>query len=223
MTTIDQTQIGMIRVTHWGQHNYFPSREEAENHIQRSIDLNAEDRASRGEPFDKEKWRSEFAISEVERQHQPCKTCGGEAQNKPESYAEYPYCRMCFYTGRAADDVNAEGLAAFKEALPDAQSIGVEHTGGGCFWLAFYWPDDPKFYVATGGEAELPDDWSNGWGYVGRHDHTEPEPGTDYEQTDYYGTELLAAVDPNDLESHPQFTIEQVVAAIRADREARNA
>jgi hypothetical protein len=219
--TTDQTQVTMIRVTHWGRHDYFPTIGDAQAHVDRNIELNAKDRADRGEPFNVNEWRSEFSFAEVERQHQPCKACGGEAQNSADSYAEYPYCRMCFYTGRAANDINAAGLASFREAFPDAE-VGVEHTGGGCFWLAFRWAGDPFYYCATDGEASLPEadqgGWASGWGIACRYHE-------DDQHDDYEGAVILDGWGKDD--EHDMlvrtFTIEQVVAAIRADREARNA
>jgi len=161
--------------------------------------------------------RDYLTIQIVERDSQPCKVCGGEATNKPEQYAVYPYCRNCYYVGNAAEDMHLNDLAVFRNAFPDCD-VGVEHTGGGCFWLAFRWEDDPVFYCATAGEAELPDDdrWSDGWGIVCRY---EPDADGDYEES-----KVVAESDPFGELGDPTFlTKRQVIAAIKKDRKARAA
>jgi len=161
--------------------------------------------------------RDYLTIQIVERDSQPCKVCGGEATNTPEQYAGYPYCRNCYHTGSAADDQHMNDLSYFRQAFPDAE-VGVEHTGGGCFWLAFRWEDDPVFYCATAGEAELPDDdrWSDGWGIVCRY---EPDADGDYEES-----KVVAESDPFGELGDPTFlTKRQVIAAIKKDRKERTA
>jgi len=164
--------------------------------------------------------REWLKIHVIERDSQPCKSCGGESQNEPQSYANYPYCRGCHYTGSAADDEHMNDLYAFRVAFPDAEYVGVEHTGGNCFWLCFRWADDPFYYVATDGEASLPDDedggWAAGWGYVGRHFYDE----TVTDHPDEYGTELLVA-NPAPFDGGKGVTKSQVITAIKKDRKAR--
>lgn len=88
-----------------------------------------------------------------------CAICGDEVTSRvPE---KYPYCMVCHYTGRAAEHLRAEQIERFRKALPEC-TVAIEHTGGGCFWLAVYPPGeqapghDPKFYIATDGEANVP-------------------------------------------------------------------
>lgn len=161
-----------------------------------------------------------------------CAICGGEVTAKAP--AEYPYCRTCHYTGRAEERIRAEQIERFKAAFPSARSVAVEHTGGGCFWLAIRFEDDPKYYVLTDGEAALPtqnvadldadpqaEDWrpipDGGWGYVGRHDDTEVE--ANYESGDYEGTAL--SFDEDALASGG-LSDEQAIAVVKADISARS-
>lgn len=87
-------------------------------------------------------------------------------------------------------------IAKFKGAFPGAE-VGIDHTGGGCFWLSIRWDNDPVFYVLTDGEASLPSDdegfpIADGWGYVGRHaDDEEPAEDAPQEEWDlFYGIPL---------------------------------
>jgi len=197
-------------------------------------------------------------IVAVERESKPCSICGEEVQSdNPET----DFCRTCFYTGRAAERSREDQIDSFRSQLPGAD-IAVEHTGGGCFWLAFRWEGDPKYYVATNGEASLPsvkvtdpetgkERWEDivtgGWGYVGRHDDTEPEDWDTFDETksDYYGHPLRwagptspgtkydaeapewvaynAAVEAH-WQAYPANTLsdDDVVAAIEIDRANRN-
>lgn len=189
---------------------FFQTMEKAEAHIESSRRYDREHpMESGGIPG-----REYLQIKIVDRDPQPCKVCGGEAANSPEQYAVYPYCRNCYYMGSAAEDIHLNDLAAFRKAFPDA-TVGVEHTGGGCFWLAFRWEGDPVFYCATAGEAELPDDdaWNDGWGIVCRY--VEDENG--YMDDDAWA--VLAESDPFGEHGSPTFlTKRQVIAAIKKDR-----
>jgi len=98
----------------------------------------------------------------------PCKTCGGHVTAKDP--LKYPYCRSCHYMGTAEEDVREAQLYDFRVAVPECD-IGIEHTGGGCMWLAFHHPDKREFLIATDGDACLPDDDDgnavrDGWGCV---------------------------------------------------------
>lgn len=170
-----------------------------------------------------------------------CKVCGGEVTAKdPE---RYPYCRTCHYTGFAAQDLRADQLNRFRAAFPDALVV-IEHTGGGCFWLAIRFVNEPKYYVLTDGEASLPDkgkahDYEplaeGGWGYIGRHDDTEPGEGDDWKDArfaDYDGTPLKAFSEPNwpkEMPSeeawfadYPAYALSdaEAIAIVKADRKA---
>lgn len=193
--------------------HYFHTIEDAEKHIdgRRKYDREHTEETG-GVPG-----REYLVIKIVERAAQPCKSCGGECENKPESYAKFPYCRSCYYVGAADEDIHMNDLALFRSSFPDA-CVGIEHTGGGCFWLAFRWEGDPAFYIATAGEASLPDDdrWNDGWGVVCRY--TEDEDG-------YMGDDECVVLRESDFygeNGRPTFlTKRQVIAAIKKDRKER--
>lgn len=170
--------------------------------------------------------RDYLTIQIVERDSQPCKVCGGEATNKPEQYAEYPYCRNCYHTGSAADDQHMNDLSYFRQAFPDAE-VGVEHTGGGCFWLAFRWEDDPFYYAATAGDACVPEDgkWADGWGAVCGYYQDEADNEATWNHPYYEGKMLLYKElwDEKTEVDLPGLTKRQVIAAIKKDRKARAA
>lgn len=142
-----------------------------------------------------------------------CQLCGAEVTAKdPEVY---PYCRNCHYTGQAHGHRWKATLDKLGAAFPGA-SVGIDHTGGGCFWLAVRWPDDPKYYVLTDGEAALPETeegfpLADSWGYVGRQDDTD-EAGE--ENDDYEGSPLFWDYEKVQTDA-------EVIDTIRADREAR--
>ena len=191
--------------------NLFRTLVEAEQHIERSTRYDREHTMeSGGVPG-----REYLVIKIVERVSQPCKVCGGEATNTPEQYARYPYCRNCYYVGNAAEDMHLNDLGLFRASFPDAE-VGVEHTGGGCFWLAFRWEGDPIFYVATGGEAELPPDdhWNDGWGVVCRYSQDE---NGDVNDDDW----AVLRESGWDQEDPTYLTKRQVIAAIKKDRKLR--
>jgi hypothetical protein len=127
-----------------------------------------------------------------------CVTCGGEVTSRnPELY---PYCRGCHYTGRAEGHIRSAQVARFQAAFPDAV-VGIDHTGGGCFWLSIRWDGESTYYALTDGEAGLPtynaatdpeaEDWrpipNGGWGFVGRF--SEDEESDDFEGTPLYECE----------------------------------
>ncbi len=192
--------------------NFFATAEEAEEHIgkcRRFDRVHPEETG--GVPG-----TEYLGIRIVERVSQPCATCGAEAQNSPESYAKYPYCRTCHYVGNAAEHEHEADLFAFREAFPDA-NVGVEHTGGGCFWLAFRWEDDPLYYIATAGEAELPDDdrWDDGWGVVCAYmDDVEDDEGRIIAQSDHFGDNgdptFLTKLDVIAAIGHDRFRVKEM-------------
>lgn len=148
--------------------------------------------------------RTYLSLKLVEKDSYPCKACGGECENTPSQYLVFPYCRGCYYSGKAMNDINSDVLGYFRSAFPDA-SVDVEHTGGGCFWLSFRWDNVDVFYAATDGEALLPDDWNSGWGFLGKGSW-EQETSPEYEDED--STLLYRA----------GITKEEIVEAIRKDR-----
>jgi hypothetical protein len=131
--------------------------------------------------------------------------------------ARYPYCRTCHYIGAAEEDVRAEQVTRFAFAFPDAR-VGIDHTGGGCFWLSIRWADSPTYYTLTNGEASLPTDADGravrgGWGYVGRYNDSDGHE-------DYEGWALAENGDA--LENPSQgMTDAHVIEVIRADIAAR--
>lgn len=97
-----------------------------------------------------------------------CKTCGGHVTAKDP--ISFPYCRNCFYVGNAHEHIREKQLYDFRAAVPECD-IGIEHTGGGCFWLAFHHPEKREYLIATDGDACIPEDDDgnpirDGWGCV---------------------------------------------------------
>lgn len=209
---------------HPARTDYYRTLAEAEQHVA-SARMHDRNGVHVGEEY--------LEIVEVERASRPCKYCGGEVQSDTAEF-----CRGCYYSGRAADEGHRESIAYFEAQLPGWQ-VGTEHTGGGCFWMAFHPPGEDTergyFYIATDGEASLPDVDSvpirNGWGYVGVQGWDEEEPEYDGVailggQVD--GTDIMLA--PYDEALHARYwdeypahclTDEQVVAAIKAEHERR--
>ena len=96
-------------------------------------------------------------IQEVERDSHPCSLCGGEVTAKDP--VKYPYCRSCHYNGLAAEHLRSEQMEFFASQLgPSGGAAYIEHTGGGCMWLAFRWEDEVEFYTSTMTDAFLPED-----------------------------------------------------------------
>lgn len=114
-------------------------------------------------------------ITEVERDSHPCCLCGAESTARDP--VRYPYCQTCHYTGAAEEDLREGQMDFFRTQLPEA-GVGIEHTGGGCMWLAFRFPNRPgrEYLIATNGDAALPCEIDEngerqairgGWGYFG--------------------------------------------------------
>lgn len=104
----------------------------------------------------------------VKRNENDCEICGGGVTSKDP--AKYPYCRSCHYTGAVAERLNGGVLDTLRALLgPDAE-VGIEHTGGGCMWLAVRYPDSPFYWAATEGEASIPEfDKGELWGLACRY------------------------------------------------------
>jgi hypothetical protein len=158
-----------------------------------------------------------------------CKTCGAEAVGVKAHAAGFDYCRNCYHTGRAYSDLRSEQLDGFRAAMP-GWKVSVEHTGGGCFWLAFYPPNGGGyFYAATAGEASLPstndeDDLPirGGWGYVGRYFWNDEDDAASEEHPDYEGTMIYEApgIDGDDFwKNYPAGTAgdDEIAVAIGND------
>lgn len=199
--------------------DYFRTREEAEKSVAARTKSDADGKHA-GHEF--------LEIVEVERESRPCRFCGSEVQ------ADDPatdFCRGCHYTGRHQDDARSEQIEWFQEQL--GCDVHSEHTGGGCFWMAFYFDQTAEFYVATDGEASLPtkdgEPIRDGWGYVGRH-------GDDEDSPEFNGVVVAEPViagkgifesggHRHDLywDEYPQHCLAdaQVVEAIKADRRSR--
>lgn len=166
-----------------------------------------------------------------------CEGCGAEAVGVKAHAAGFDYCETCFYTGRAYSQLREAQLADFRAQLPGWE-VAVEHTGGGCFWLAFTPPDARGYmYAATDGEASLPDmdqkPIRDGWGYVGRYfydadDNAASEAHPDYEGTIVTEAKAITTADDDGTvdgdaywRDYPQhcMTDAQIVDAIRSDWE----
>jgi predicted Rdx family selenoprotein len=111
-----------------------------------------------------------------------CLGCGEPVTAKDP--VRYPYCRTCHYTGRAAEHERAPQIEWFRAQLPDAVSVGVAHTGGGCFVLSVNYPD--VYYWASTNDAGLPTDGppdytptNGGWEVVWRYPNDEAHPDYD--------------------------------------------
>jgi hypothetical protein len=150
-----------------------------------------------------------------------CRSCGREEVGTKAHAVGYDFCRNCFHTGQADELLRSDQLDDLRARMP-GWTVGVEHTGGGCFWLAFYPPNhDPErhtHYAATDGEASLPtgpnpdaeaDDAAagtrsevpirGGWGYVGRYFYSTDDAEWN-EHPDMEGTIILDAK-PTGLET----------------------
>ena len=128
--------------------SYHRSLEEAQERIERSVmtDRNGE---HPGIEY--------LEILVIERDSHPCSLCGNERENDPDS--TYTYCRSCHYSGGAAEDLREGQMDFFRTQLVGSGgTVGIEHTGGGCMWLAFRWKDEVEFYTATMTDAFLPED-----------------------------------------------------------------
>ena len=112
----------------------------------------------------------------VERNERVCSIC--ETEGVTSTNPDVDFCRNCHYTGAAEERRRGEQLFRFRLAFPDAD-VGIEHTGGGCFWLSIRFGDSHDYYVLTDGEASLPDvdpAEGGGWRYVGLHNDDEGSP-----------------------------------------------
>lgn len=148
--------------------------------------------------------------------HMLCSLCGrNEVTSK--NPVRYPYCQWCHYSGDVAAHLRAEQMNYFRGEFPDATNVFIDHTGGGCFALAFYFGDGEFYYYATDGGVAIPtDDDGNpvrdGWRLVCRYHADEDHP-------DYEG----ALIVNRDYDTDETATDAEIVAAIRADREAAHA
>ena len=124
-----------------------------------------------------------------------CLTCGREAVGVKAHASGFDYCRDCYHTGAAAEDLRSDQLYDFRCAMPDWE-VEIRHTGGGCFMLCFTPPGDHHYhYGATDGEASLPSVPEGG-------------DGPEVEIRDGWGIVLRYWYDPSDDEAsneHPDF------------------
>lgn len=90
-----------------------------------------------------------WVVDEVDRESRPCRYCGAEVQATEPSC---DFCRGCYYAGRTheAPPTLADILRAHPRIVSD--SVGVWHTGGGCFSLAGEVAGAEYLYVMSGGE-----------------------------------------------------------------------
>lgn len=122
--------------------NYFRTIEEAEE---------ARSHARRYDREGEHPGEEYLEIVEVERESRPCRFCGAEVQADDPRIT---HCRGCYYGGRVEEEERETQIAYFAERT--GAEVVVEHTGGGCFWMAFRFEGEDDFYVATDGEASLP-------------------------------------------------------------------
>lgn len=134
-----------------------------------------------------------------------CIICGAKVTARdPQAY---PYCKTCHYSGAAQGNINADKVEPFALAFPNADVL-IEHTGGGCHWLAIYPKDTGSYpmYALTDGDANLPAEDETTWGCVVRYNHVDDE-----------GTAIAWNVDEEDDRWVPLLTVEQCINAIKAD------
>ena len=165
--------------------------------------------------------RLEEVVAKVASNPHSCQICGGGVTSKdPE---KYPYCRSCHYTGQVAEREHAEVISKLGSLLGADAIVCIEHTGGGCFWLAVRYDGSPFYWIATDGEASIPD-FAKGasWGIVCRY--ADEEVAVDIDAGDgsvwneYEGLPLLGSEGYDDT-GVGTLTHEQVAQAILADRE----
>jgi hypothetical protein len=164
----------------------------------------------------------------VERNPRICEFCGnGVTSPNPE----VTFCRGCFYNGTAFEDRYADVIEVFQRAFPDHWAT-IEHTGGGCFWLAIHplpgsplAARSPYYWALTAGDAVLPM-FEEGelWGIVMRYCADEERAQTvvvgEIEFNEYEGVPVLESETDKDGMFLPNMSHEQVIEAIRKDMEA---
>lgn len=86
----------------------------------------------------------------------PCRFCGDEVTSTDPAV---DFCRGCHYGCRADNEMFAPLIARLVAAAPCGATVGCEHTGGGCKWLAVRLPSGA--YVA--GTAAFQEDGEGEW------------------------------------------------------------
>lgn len=155
----------------------------------------------------------------VKRNPRECRFCGeGVTSTNPD----LDYCRTCHYGGRAQNDQHSDILDQFHAGLPDARYIGIEHTGGGCFWFAVYGPEESPYYWAmTNGDGGIPNFADGeGWAMVYRYCDEDVSrevviDGVTYHESE--GIPVLEGLPDETAWSRPTLTHEEVIKAIAAD------
>jgi hypothetical protein len=130
--------------------NFYPTREGAEAHV-----ASASGGKMTEEGFVETQGHEFLSIREVERESKPCRFCGGEVQ---ATATDVDYCRGCFYAGRIFEDGVTGLLAALREHPNiDPDSVGVWHTGGGCFCVGanYQWDAGTTLEILTSREASV--------------------------------------------------------------------
>lgn len=128
-----------------------------------------------------------------------CRFCGnGVTASNPDT----DFCRSCYHSGTAFNDIFASEAEPFREAFPDCK-VGFEHTGGGCWWFAIY-PDSDWYWAVTDGNAGIPE-FADGelWGMALRYHKDESHP-------DYEGINVISA-------ARNVLTTREIIHFIKAD------
>lgn len=129
-----------------------------------------------------------------------CRFCGNGVTAKTETT---DFCRYCYHSGVAFNDIYAAERQPFVDAFPDAH-VGFEHTGGGCWWFAIYPKDSPWYWAMTNGEAAIPKfQDGEGWAIVVRYH-------TDDDHPDYEGALVVQS-------ERPVLTHHEVITFVQAD------
>ena len=165
--------------------------------------------------------RERYHLSDVvgiaERNPRICEFCGnGVTSTNPE----LTYCRHCHYNGTAFEHRYADIVDRFREAFPDCW-VGVEHTGGGCFWFAIRQQQGNLYWCVTEGEASVPlFEVGQLWGLVCRYCDDEDQArhvkvdGADH--WEYEGVPILWG-EIRDGMAQPTLDHDTVIDAIRED------
>lgn len=103
-----------------------------------------------------ERMRIETWAAIVWRNPRLCRFCGdGITSSKPD----VDFCRGCFYSGEPFKEKFEACAAMIRERLGElvvAESVGIWHTGGGCFALGATLANSGELLMG-GGDASLPD------------------------------------------------------------------
>ena len=141
-------------------HGYFRTQEEAEEFISH---------CSRTDRSGTYPGSSYLAIVTVDRESKPCRYCGGEVES---DNPDVDFCRGCYYGGNSQANKLPEVQAMLRGETHQLlgvkpESVGIWHTGGGCFSVGAYVDlDGTEWEILIGSEGDVPDSLSEGVGWA---------------------------------------------------------